>query len=172
MLTYTMIYGDIIDLTGLTVEERAHFDRCYMAYRENMDVTEYRNALAYGLANPAVRETGGWITKEVWESPLFQAVRDLGDRLGIRQGRLRTEGDWQTDPIGDEWITSAEAAERKGVTRGGLQQAIQRGTVIAHPRKPGGTYLAVSVRSLGRWLPQAYRQDNGRKGGAAVAARC
>jgi hypothetical protein len=171
MLTYTTVLDEVLDLTNLTAEERAHFDRCYVAYRQGMDVIQYRNELVNSPTNPQLRETGGWVSREVWATPLYQAIRDLGDRLAIAQGRLGAAGDWQADPIADEWITASEAAERKGVTRSGLQNAIQRGTVIAHPKKPGSTYLVVSVNTLNRWQPAAYRQENGRKAGAAVAAR-
>jgi hypothetical protein len=167
MLSYTTFRGDILDLSDLSAEERAHFDRCYLAYREGMDMSEYHNQFAYGAANPALQATGGWVTQAVWDSLLFRAVRDLGDRLGMSQGLLLQEDDWQSDPIEDTWVPVAEAAQQKGVTRSGLHAAIERGVLVARPRKPGGTHLVVSARSLARWEPMHVRQEVGRKGAAA-----
>lgn len=158
--------GEVVDLTGLTEEQRAFFDYCYRAYRTGMAWGPFTN-LVSGTANPMVLELGrGRINDAMWHHPLFQAVRDLEDRVGIKQGDLEPDPgtDPETDPLGDAWIPTAEAARRKGVTLSGLDQAIKRGDVVARPAREGGTRRLVSVRSLERWQPMAGRQAAGRAG--------
>ena len=161
MRTYTTIHDTVLDLSELTDEERAYFERCAAAYRAGMRWGAFSN-LVTGPDNPLLRPTGGRVTRAVWEHPLFQAVSDLEDRLGIQQGELEPEGSFEQDPLGDEWLSVARAAEQKGVTVQGLHKAIARGDVIAHPAKAGGTRLAVSARSLRRWAPSPRRQRAGR----------
>ena len=91
---------------------------------------------------------------------MFQAVRDLEDRLGIQQGEVGPEegDDISKDPLQDEWVPTPEAAKRKGVTLPGLHKAINRGDVIARPATEGGRRLVISVNSLSKWEPNATRQ--------------
>jgi hypothetical protein len=106
---YRKINGDSVDLSGLTPEERAFFDRCYAAYRANdMPFDDFGN-LVSGMENPLLRPTGGFVTQEVWDHPLWQAVRDLEDRVGLIQDELAPEPDlpWDRDPITDEPISVA-----------------------------------------------------------------
>src|SRR5438552_7105547 len=103
---YTTLEGERLDLTGLSAEERAFFDRCYAGLRNGMSWIRISN-LVEGKENPLVRATGGLITPAVWEHPLFQAVSDLEDRIGIlRSELLPDEGsDPSTDPISGELLT-------------------------------------------------------------------
>jgi hypothetical protein len=155
---------------NLTDEEAAYFERSHAAYVANMDWAEFSNLVA-GSANPLVRDAGGRVTQSVWHHPLYQAVRDLEDRLGIRQGCVQAEAgdDVERDPLADEWISVSRAAEMKGVTATGLHKAIDRGDVIARPARPNGSWLVVSVRSLSGWTPDPVRQAARRKGVVARA---
>jgi hypothetical protein len=47
--------------------------------------------LIQGTANPLLADTAGRVTQDVLAHPLYQAVRDLEDRLGIDQGWLSSE---------------------------------------------------------------------------------
>src|SRR5438093_2893411 len=113
-----------------------------------------------GDENPLVRATGGWVTRTVWQHPLWQAVRDMEDRLGVQQGELAAEpgDDPARDPVADHWVSVTQAATRKGVTRPGLHKAIARGDVIARPIRPNHSWLEVSANSLDAWQPMAVRQ--------------
>lgn len=124
--------------------------------------------LAQGMENPPIRAAGR-VTLAVMTHPLYIAVRDLEDRLGLRQGELEPgPGErLDTDPLDDEWLRAGEAARRKGVTLPGLHQAIQRGQVIARPAKAGGAWRLVSRKSLDRWMPHPARQAAGRLRGRA-----
>lgn len=159
MLTYTTLDGRVLNLAGLTPEERSYLERCAAAYRVGTP-WEALSRLVEGVENPLVRAAGGRVTRAVWEHPLFQAVRDLEDRVGVAQERvaLQPGDDPGRDPFADEWIGTAEAAVRKAVTLPGLHKAIRRGAVIARPTKPGRSRLVVSVNSLARWTPDAARQ--------------
>lgn len=171
--TYLTLAGDLVDLRELTEEERAFFARCWQAYREGVDWDAF-TALAEGMENPVVRDLGrGRITNAVWAHPMFRAVRDLEDRVGIRTGDLEPDpgDDPGTDPVADAWLSVREAAGRKGVSFSGLDQAIRRGEVIAHPARPGGVQRVVSARSLERWRPMTVRQEAGRARRKQTAVR-
>ena len=98
--TYTTLDGQVLDLTGLTAEERQHLVRCYLAYRAGMDWGQFSH-LVVGPENPMMHHTAGMVTPEMWRHPLYQAVRDLEDRLGIKQGEVDPDpgDDIQRDPL-------------------------------------------------------------------------
>jgi hypothetical protein len=165
MLTYRTLDSRVLDLGRLTAEETAFLDRCIAAYRDGV-TWEALSRLVEGTDNPLLRETGGRVTPAIWEHPLYQAVRDLEDRVGIRQGQLGLArgDDPARDPFADEWIPTTEAAARKGVTLPGLHKAIKRGDVIARSTAPGRIRLIVSVNSLDSWSPNPVRQAARRVG--------
>jgi hypothetical protein len=107
---YTTLEGKLLDLSDLDAEEAAFFARCYNAFRENKDWAELSNLIA-GAENPLVRDSGGWITDAVAAHPLFQAVEDLADRLGIRQGDVGPDpgDDLDHDPLTREPVVALEA---------------------------------------------------------------
>ena len=87
MVIYRTLDGKILDLSELSEAEQAFFRRCESAYRDSTQWGEFL-ALVGGQENPLLRPTGGRVTAAVWNHPLYRAVRDLGDRLGIQQGVL------------------------------------------------------------------------------------
>ncbi|SRR6266536_1931269 len=171
--TYTTIEGDVLDLTGLTNEERAFFRRCYRAYQEGSLGWPAFSDLVMGRENPLVRASGGLVTRAVMAHPLYQAVHDLENRVGLRTGELAAEPEYDLarDPLADTWLMPSDAAARKGVTRTGLHQAIRRGAVVARAARPGGRWTLVSANSLERWTPAAARQRAGRARARSKAAR-
>jgi hypothetical protein len=165
MLTYTTLEGRVLDLSALTDELRSYFEECWQAYLAGEDSIAFENDRVFSARNPLLRETGGLITRVALDSPLYPALRDLGSRLGIAQGRFKPHAKARPDvhPLeSDEWLTVPEAARRKGVTVQGLHNAIKRGDVIAHPAKEGGSWLRVSRNSLDAWQPNPRRQAAGR----------
>jgi hypothetical protein len=68
--------------------------------------------LIEGVQNPLVRRTGGLITAEILDHPLFEAVSDLEDRLGLLQDELEAGPGDNTgqDPLAGEWTPTAERA--------------------------------------------------------------
>lgn len=168
--TYTTLEGDLVALTTLTDEERAFLARAYAVYKQDTPWIDFK-LLISGRENPLVHARGGRVTREVWAHPLFQAVRDLEDRLGLQQGVLDDPAlDPYADPFEDAWVPVSEAAREKCVTVQGLHKAIERGALVARPATPGSSRLEVSVRSLARWTPMAVRQQVGRAGGMAARA--
>jgi hypothetical protein len=169
MTTYLTLDTDVLDLSQLSDAERAFFDRCCAAYRAGTAYETFR-ALVDGPDNPLMRPNRGRITAAVWQHPLYRAVRDLEDRLGIAQGEVGPApgDDLERDPLADEWLPAVEAAAQKGVTLAGLHKAIERGDVVAAPLRPGGVRLKVSRNSLDHWTPNRVRQAARRKQPAAV----
>ena len=112
-MTYTTLDGRVLNLSGLTADERAFLDRCVAAYRDEM-AWDALSRLIEGIENPLVRAEGGRITRAVWDHPLFQAVSDLEDRLGIAQGDLDADPDTHPDrdPFAHESVEVAEAPAR------------------------------------------------------------
>ena len=90
--------------------------------------------------------------------------------MGIRTGELEPDSGMDTNlsPTEDTWegkpvaLSVTAAAELKGVTRGAIHAAIQRGDIIAR-KDPGVDRLLVSPRSLQRWHPMKVRQEAGRR---------
>lgn len=110
--TYTTLDGQVLDLAALPDEERNFLARCYAAYRAGASWEEF-SVLARGTRNPVVRAAGGRITQEVWDHPLFQAVHDLEDRLGILQGEFAPDpgDDVSRDPFAVERTPAAVPAQ-------------------------------------------------------------
>lgn len=82
---YRRIDGTVLRVPFPSAVEAAFFDRIYRLYEEG----DWRGlrALFYGPENP-VLEPGCLITRAVYAMPLFRAVRDLENRVGIRTGNL------------------------------------------------------------------------------------
>src|SRR5919202_6556977 len=112
MKSYTTLDGEILDLTQRTEVERVFFRRCYATYLANMPWSEFTN-LAERSENPVIAATGGWITPAVHEHPLYKAVRDLEDRLGIKQGKLAPDPgtDVTQEPLAEEALTTGKAGD-------------------------------------------------------------
>jgi hypothetical protein len=163
MLTYTDLDGEVLDLSTLSDAERIFFERVLALYRADAPYNHVRELIS-GEDNP-ILEPGCRITAAVAAHPLWRALRDLEDRLGIKQGYIGAmEGDDpDRDPVADEWLSTTEAAAAKGVTVVGLHKAIARGDVVAGPAKPGGVRRIVSRNSLDRWTPNPVRQAARRK---------
>ena len=169
MLTYTTLKSQVLDLSDLSTDERSYFDAAVAGYRSCEPWAIFTNTRLNGAQNPLIRAAGGWVTRAVWEHPLYRALYDLGDRLGIAQGWIAPDPDTDLshDPLEDVWLSTGEAARRKGVTVMGLHKAIHRGQVLARPARPQGTRLVVSARSLDHWTPNPARQAAGRRSAAA-----
>jgi hypothetical protein len=168
--TYKTLDGRVLDLSVGTEEERAYLARGEQAYRDGMPWAAFLE-LVGSTKNPLLRATGGRVTDTVWNHPLYRAMRDLGDRLGIQQGTIAPEAgdDVTQDPFADEWLLVSAAAKRKGVTVQGLHEAIRRGDVVARTARPGSKWLVVSANSLERWVPRPAKQAAGRAGGKVLA---
>ncbi len=152
--TYTTLEGKVLDLTQLSDEEAGILKRAVGAFRHNMDWDIFGNRFL-GPKSALLKPTNGRVTKEVWESPLFQAISDMDDRLGARQGHVLHNGDGDTrDPFSDTWVPSAQAARDKGVTLPGLHDAIRKGVLVVRPIHAEGTRIEVSVNSLRAWTPR------------------
>ncbi len=153
----------MLDLRGLNDSELSYLRQCYDAYRDNVDWVHFNNSLLNGPENPLLRETHGVVVRSIMNHPLFQAVHDLSDRIGIAQAMLAPSGGVDVDPLDDEWIQAPEAAREKRVSLPGLHKAIARGDVIARTTSPEGKRLLVSAHSLQNWEPSIIRQAARRK---------
>jgi hypothetical protein len=103
------------------------------------------------------------VTRKTMTTTLYQVVRDLQDRLAIRQDWAGCdEGDRpEIDPfVGDTVVSVAQAMQEKGVTRAAVIKAIKRGGLIG---KQVGRYWIISRRSLDQYVPMRVRQESGRK---------
>jgi len=116
-LTYATLDGCVLDLSGLTADERAYLAHCYAAYRSGMRWSDF-GELAHGSQHPLLRATGGQVTLAIWEHPLYQATSDLEDRLGIQQDELAPDpgDDVGRDPIADERIRTIAATDEQALT--------------------------------------------------------
>src|SRR5688572_12613304 len=102
---YRTLDGRRLDLSNLTDEQWAFFERCYLGYQSGMLWADLGN-LTTSTEDPLVRDASGWITPEVWDHPMFQAVQDLVDRVGIRQEEVASDpgDDVDSEPLVDEEV--------------------------------------------------------------------
>ena len=158
MQTYVTLEGQVLDLSDLPEEQQRFFDRCVAAFREGQDWTAYCQMIE-GLENPLLRPTGRVVTWAILNTPLFQTMTHIENRLGIQQEMVGADpgDDVERDPLADEWLSVEEAARRKGVTVQGLRRGIAAGRVIAHAAPGEEGRLLVSANSLGRWTPRNRR---------------
>jgi hypothetical protein len=163
--TYTTLDGEVLDLGGLTSVEGAYFQACWEAYRDGERWVVFAERVT-GEANPLVGP-GRRVTRFVADHPLYRALRDLEDRLGVQQGELAAEpgDDVTTDPLEDEWLSVSDAASRQGVTFKAVYNAIERGDLIGSHERPA----RVSLNSLQRWSVSEGRQRAGRSARAKSA---
>jgi hypothetical protein len=162
MLTYTTLDGEVLDVQRLGQAEERFFERCLALYRDRGDWVTLANLVA-GDENPLVAP-GHRITRAVMDHPLWRAVRDLEDRLGIIHGEVGSEpGDMpDRDPVIDEFVPVAQVAEERNVSIRAVYKAIDRGDVIATHDRP----TRVSRNSLGHWEVVEVRQAAGKARGA------
>lgn len=157
-MVYHTLHGQTLQWDTPDAALQAFWDSIVVAWRNNAAWLPTFNRV-YSVANPILQPTQGVVTQSVLTHPVFQSLMDLVDRLGIAQGFIGVDGTEDlSDPFVDTWISVPDAAQRKGVTVPGLHGAIDRGDVVARPRKPGGRWLEVSQRSLDRWTPDRVRQ--------------
>jgi hypothetical protein len=159
MLTYRTLEGNILDLTTLAPGELEYFQRCFAAYRDGMRWRAFLDDLVNSDDNPAI-EPGRRITLQTLDSVLYRAIRDLGDRLGIAQGKLGPSAgdDLDSQPLEDTALPVPDAAEQAGVSVRAVYGAIDRGDLIATRTRP----VRVSQRSLEHWRVNATRQRAGK----------
>jgi hypothetical protein len=165
--TFTTLDGQVLDLSQLAAAEHAFFAQRLAAYSAGEEWETF--ARMARTLNPVILAAGGRITQSVWDHPLFQAVHDLEDRLGILQGEILPSpgDDVDRDPLKDTWIPAVTAAAQKGVSLPGLHGAIKRGEVLARREATGNNHVLVSANSLARWAPDRVRQ--GARAGATRA---
>ena len=172
MWTYMTLDGDVLDLTRFSAREQAYLEQCQVAYRSRAYPWEQFTVLAEGEGSPLVQAAGGWVTRAVWEQPVFQAARDLENRLGMAQGHVGPNSGDVLDGILSRTNGSPAtmAAAEVGVSLHRAPQSRCARRNHRSPAKPGGTRLVVSINSLTRWRPSPVRQAAGRRAGAASRA--
>jgi hypothetical protein len=96
--SYVTLDGKVLDLTALRDEERQYLARCVAAYQARADWLAM-GALADGTDNPLIRHAGGWVTRAVWEHPLYRTIRDMESRRAIGQGEMAAGADDNPDRV-------------------------------------------------------------------------
>lgn len=151
---YMTLDGEVLDVTRLSPVEKEHFERCYAIFASRGDWKKLTE-LVRGADNPLIGP-GRRVSRDVAAHPLYRAVRDLEDRLGILTGNLAPDpGDEPgTDPLDDSLVSITEAAGMKGTTVMAVRKAISRGDLVATTSRP----QRVSSRSLAQWSVNVVRQ--------------
>lgn len=171
MDTYTTMDGRIFDLSALTAEERDFLQQAVTLYREGVPAGRLFDLRAK-KDSPLLAPTAGWVTRAVFEHPVYQALFDLEGRLAVQQGTALEPGESvDHDPLDDVALPVAAAAAEKGVTLDGLYRAVRRGEVLGRRVGPGAGQIMVSRNSLARWQPDRARQAAGRRRAAVAAGR-
>lgn len=150
------IDGEIVDLLALSDEEYAFYQKCLLAFRQNIPYDEYLKIIqeqdSILLKNTPI--------KKAYQKPLGKAVLDLGDRLAIQQGLKQPPAEYvNNDPCQEEeYISASEAARIKGMKQPSIVAACQKGKIAAHKGSNGRWHI--SVRSLQRYEVNKTRQAN------------
>ena len=162
--SYTTLNGSVLDLTALTEEQCRFFAVCVQAWRAGATYLDFLSRIS-GVENPLVRDAAGVITRAVYRHSLFQALRDIEDRIGIATGYLLADpdADLAADPLVDQWLPARAVAATKGVSVQAVHQAIGRGELVSH--QAAGRRWLVSERSALAWTPNTNRQAAGRSPG-------
>lgn len=159
-ITYTTLDGELIDLSGLSPLEEAYFEEMMANWHGRIPFARFAD-MVVGPPNPILAR-GHRVTHEVAAHPLYKAVRDLEDRLGIILEELRADpGDLpaDADPTLDTWLPVTDAAAERGVSVQSVRLALERGDLIGTSTRP----RMVSGRSLARWEVNRTRQRAGRQ---------
>ncbi len=159
-ITYETLDGELLDLTNLPRAEAAYFEMMMSNWHTRMPFGRFLNMVT-GPENP-ILAPGNRVTHEVAAHPLYKAVRDLEDRLGIILEELRADpGDLpaDADPTLDTWLPVTNAAAERGVSEQSIRLALERGDLIGTSTRP----RMVSGRSLARWEVNRTRQRAGRQ---------
>ncbi len=141
LTTYVTYDGKVLDLSGLTAEQKLHLEHAHrlameaIASEDGQNVVSWMdfNDLVNSEKNPLLRETQGFVTRELWEHPLYQALYDLDVRVGMKQGMIAKPRNkrWLQDPAKDQFVPVSEVAERKRVQVKAVHKAIDRGDLVA-----------------------------------------
>ena len=163
---YITLTGQKIDLSELTIRERALLGRIVKAYEAGEAYPNFVNKIN-APGSPALGG-GHWVTEKVAASSLYRVCQDLADRLGIAQGFLALGENSSTQDTGfadrrePNYVSSEEAARLIGVTAEAIRKAIREKRIPA--RQVGRTYL-VERRAV-----EAYAHRSGRELRAASHA--
>lgn len=169
MDTYTALDGHVLDVSRLDEQEAAFLDRLLQLYRDGRTGWHDIANIVTGPDNPSL-EPGARVTAAVQARPLYRAARDIEDRVGIRDGKLRPgpDDDVDTDPTADTSVTVAEAAKARAVSPRAIYSAVERGELVS-PAGPGPA--RISARSLARWAPNEIRRAAGKKRSTVLMER-
>lgn len=143
--------GTVIDLHSLNDEEYGFYNQCLMAYKAETPRAEFLK-LMQDPGSPLMNGSR-FITKEISQTDLYQAVQDLEERLAIAQGKMAPNpGDRvKEEPAQkDEFVTANVAAQKAGVSATAIIKAIKEKRLAGHQEKKRG-YWKVSVRSLANY---------------------
>ena len=140
---YITLTGERIDLSQLTLEEKAFLGHIVKAYEESEAYPNFVNRIN-SPGSPALAK-GRWVTEKVAASRLYRVCQDLADRLGIAQGFLALGQKSSLQDAGfvdrrePDYVSSVEAAKLAGVTAEAIRKAIRERRIPA--RQVGRTYL-------------------------------
>ena len=127
---YRLLDGQIIDLRGLTVRERAFLADLQKMVRADISYFEIER-MALGPGSPAL---GGQnrVDARIAETPLYLAAEDIATRAGIDQGLVLApdhEDKRATAPSNGSMISVVQAAELIGISRTAVYKAVEKGTL-------------------------------------------
>lgn len=162
--TYTRLNGKVLNLASLCADDLAFLLEAY-ARSKDLDT----DPLLFGpwivsSANPLLKRSIE-PAKVLVDHPLLLALWDIEGRLNLALDRcsLGTSA-IVDDPFADEFISVAEAANRRGARVTAIRKAGARGELVVTNDRPN----MVSLRSLRNWMSDnVERAVDGRKRSAS-----
>lgn len=155
-MKYELLNGETLDLSSLPKQDVEFLLDLMQRAMSDEDYFDLERRVcgkgAYPLkGNPRV-------TREVHDSPIFRAVEDIVDRVGIRQGVLAPDPGDERVPT-EDIVSVTEAAAALGITRSAVIKAAQTGRIKG--KKIGHTW-ALLRRSVDSYSVAQHRVEAGR----------
>jgi len=82
-----------------------------------------------GQNSPMLKEFGGRLTPEAYQSVFFRVAQDIVERAGIAQGRALASEDLKMDP-NMAFMSLAEAGKLIGLSRAAIHLALTKGNIL------------------------------------------
>ncbi len=151
-----LLNDDIVDLGKLSKQDLAFLLELQRRAMANEDYFDLQREVCAAGAYPL--KGSRRVTRQIHVSPLYRVAEDIVDRVGIEQGVIAPAPDDLVE-ITSEIMSTREAAERLGVTRGAVVKAAQAGRLKG--KKIGNTW-ALLRRSVEGYEVAQHRVAAGR----------
>jgi hypothetical protein len=131
---YEMMSGHRVEYPDPEPKLQRFLDRVHKVFQARDKTDDDLIALVYGRENPMLEGSNGWVTREVFDNPIYKMLGDL-----IVRKRIAMDG---TDPdrlAAKYTLTVADVAAHKGVSEDAIRKAARESRLQSWVK--GGAYF-------------------------------